>query len=55
MQIYPAVKKLGVRLMRGVANFQARHSLVGTGPVLDNAEFPWVKEIEAALTVGGKS
>ena len=35
MQIYPALKKAGVRLMRGVASFQARHSLVGTGPVLD--------------------
>lgn len=48
MQIYPALKKLGVRLMRGVAEFQARHSQVGTGPVLDNAEFPWVGELEAA-------
>jgi len=48
MQIYPAIKKLGVRLMRGVAAFQSRHSLVGTGPVLDNAEFPWVAAVEAA-------
>jgi aspartyl/asparaginyl beta-hydroxylase (cupin superfamily) len=48
MQIYPALKKLGVRLMRGVAEFQARHSRVGTGPVLDNGEFPWVDELEAA-------
>lgn len=47
MQTYPAIKRLGVRLMRGVANFQARHSRVGTGPVLDNAEFPWVSELES--------
>ena len=49
MQLYPTLKKLGVKLMRGVAEFQARHSLVGTGPILDNAEFPWISELEAAF------
>ena len=48
MQFYPTLKKIGVKLLRGVEDFQSRHSLVGTGPVLDNDEFPWLKEIEAA-------
>lgn len=48
MQFYPAIKKLGVKLMRGVESFQNRHSLIGTDPVLDNKEFPWVGEVEAA-------
>ncbi|MEM8768101.1 MAG: aspartyl/asparaginyl beta-hydroxylase domain-containing protein [Pseudomonadota bacterium] len=48
MQAYPALKKLGVKLMRGVAEFQSRHSLVGTEPVLGNDEFPWVQDVEAA-------
>ena len=48
MQFYPAVKKLGVKLMRGVESFQNRHSLVSTDPVLANAEFPWVDQVEAA-------
>jgi len=41
------LKKLGVTIMRGVADFQARHSRVGTTPVLDNAEFPWTADLEA--------
>ena len=48
MQFYPTLKKVGVKLMRGVENFQNRHSLIGTEPVLDNKEFPWVSEVEAA-------
>ena len=48
MKFYPFIKKLGVKLMRGVSAFQTRHSLVGTGPVLDNAEFPWVQKVEDA-------
>ncbi|MEJ2088563.1 MAG: aspartyl/asparaginyl beta-hydroxylase domain-containing protein [Gammaproteobacteria bacterium] len=48
MKFYPTLKKFGVRLMRGVESFQSRHSLVGTAPVLDNAEFPWIGEVEAA-------
>jgi ornithine lipid ester-linked acyl 2-hydroxylase len=42
------IMKGGKRLLRRVGEFQARHSLVGTSPVLDNAEFPWVAELEAA-------
>jgi beta-hydroxylase len=48
MNIYPTLKKIGVRLMRGASDFQSRHSLVGTGPVLANEEFPWVDQMEAA-------
>ena len=48
MQFYPALKKVGVKLMRGVESFQNRHSLVSTDPVLENKEFPWVGEVEAA-------
>jgi ornithine lipid ester-linked acyl 2-hydroxylase len=40
------VMKAGKRTLRRVGEFQARHSLVGTGPVLDNAEFAWVAELE---------
>ncbi len=38
----------GKRLLHLIGRFQARHSLVGVGPVLDPAEFPWVGELEAA-------
>ena len=48
MQFYPTLKKVGVKLMRGVESFQNRHSLVSTDPILDNAEFPWVEQVEAA-------
>jgi beta-hydroxylase len=48
MQFYPTIKKLGVKLMRGVESFQNRHSLVSTDPVLENDAFPWVSEVEAA-------
>lgn len=48
MQFYPAMKKAGVKLLRTVEGFQARHSLVSTEPVLENDEFPWVGELEAA-------
>jgi aspartyl/asparaginyl beta-hydroxylase (cupin superfamily) len=40
------VIKGGKRLLRGIGSFQARHSLVGTEPVLDNGEFPWVAQLE---------
>ncbi|MEZ5558669.1 MAG: aspartyl/asparaginyl beta-hydroxylase domain-containing protein [Pseudomonadales bacterium] len=39
--------RTGKRTLRKVGDFQARHSLVGTGPVLDNAEFPFVAELES--------
>ena len=48
MNIYPTLKKVGVKLMRTVAAFQSRHSLVSTEPVLDNADFPWVGMVEEA-------
>jgi len=48
MQFYPTMKKIGVKLMRGVASFQDRHSLISTDPVLANKEFPWVGDVEAA-------
>jgi beta-hydroxylase len=31
-----------------VESFQNRHSLISTDPVLENEEFPWVGEVEAA-------
>lgn len=39
--------KGGKRLLRGIGAFQGSHSLVGTQPFLDNAEFPWVPELES--------
>ncbi|MFU8813703.1 MAG: aspartyl/asparaginyl beta-hydroxylase domain-containing protein, partial [Pseudomonadales bacterium] len=47
---FPRLRRMviqtGKRVLRRVGQFQARHSLVGTTPVLDNAEFPWVAELE---------
>lgn len=40
------VMRTGKRALRKVGQFQARHSRVGTTPVLDNAEFPWVGDLE---------
>ncbi len=40
------VIKTGKRTLRKVGDFQARHSLVGTGPVLDKAEFSWTQDLE---------
>jgi beta-hydroxylase len=48
MNIYPTLKKIGVKLMRAVAAFQSRHSLVSTEPVLDKADFPWIGMVEEA-------
>jgi beta-hydroxylase len=36
----------GKHALRKVGEFQARHSRVGTAPVLDNADFPWVPALE---------
>lgn len=48
---FPRLRRLviqtGKHALRKVGEFQARHSLVGTTPVLDNDEFPWVRELEA--------
>ncbi len=40
------VIRSGKHALRKVGEFQGRHSRVGTGPVLDNAEFPWVGDLE---------
>ena len=40
------VIKGGKRLLRAIGRFQGRHSLVGTGPFLENAEFSWVPSLE---------
>ena len=39
--------KGGKRLLRGIGTFQGNHSLVSTGPFLDNTEFSWVPELES--------
>ncbi|MEQ8484886.1 MAG: aspartyl/asparaginyl beta-hydroxylase domain-containing protein [Pseudomonadales bacterium] len=41
------VIQTGKHALRKVGEFQARHSLVGTTPVLDNAQFPWVSILES--------
>jgi beta-hydroxylase len=41
-----AVIRSGKFLLRSIGAFQSRHSLVGTGPILDNADFPWVETLE---------
>lgn len=41
------VIKAGKHALRRVGEFQARHSLVSTAPVLDNDGFPWVADLEA--------
>ena len=42
------VTKLGKYLLRAIGQFQARHSLVSIEPVLDKADFPWMKQLENA-------
>lgn len=37
----------GKKILRGVGEFQARHSRVGTGPVIDNSAFSWVPQLES--------
>lgn len=41
--------KSGKHLLRRVGQFQSRHSLVGTTPVLDNNEFAWTSQLQAAF------
>ena len=36
----------GKILLRGIGNFQARHSLVDTTPFLESSQFTWVAELE---------
>jgi beta-hydroxylase len=38
----------GKRFLRWSGDFQAKHSLVPTTPVIDNKEFDWVPRLEAA-------
>ena len=40
------VIQAGKHTLRKVGEFQARHSRVSTEPVLPNAEFPWVADLE---------
>ena len=40
--------KTGKHLLRWLGNFQARHSLISTTPVIGNDEFTWVPQLEAA-------
>lgn len=41
------VHRAGKRLLRAVGDFQARHSMVSTEPILPNREFPWVPQLES--------
>jgi beta-hydroxylase len=47
----PALRRMiiqsGKHTLRKVGDFQARHSLVETGPVLPKEQFPWTRELEA--------
>ena len=40
--------RAGKHTLRWNNRFQARHSLVGTGPVIDNTAFEWVPHLELA-------
>ncbi len=41
------VHRAGKWFLRWTGDFQGRHSRVGTTPVLDNAEFPWISQLES--------
>jgi len=40
------VMKTGKRFLRWAGDFQSRHSLISTTPVIDNSEFSWVPQLE---------
>lgn len=40
------VMKTGKRFLRWAGDFQSRHSLISTTPVIDNSEFAWVPQLE---------
>jgi len=40
--------RLGKRVLRGIEQFQGRHSTVGTPPVFERDVFPWVERLESA-------
>ncbi len=42
------VHRLGKKFLRSILDFQGRHSRIGTEPVLDNATFNWVPQLEAS-------
>ena len=42
------VHRTGKRFLRAIGDFQARHSLVSSDPVLPNDQFPWVSRLESA-------
>lgn len=42
------VVKSGKYILRWMGAFQARHSLISTTPKIDNSEFSWVPQLEAA-------
>jgi len=42
------IKKGGKHFLRWAGDFQARHSLVSSTPVITNTVFPWVAQLEAA-------
>jgi beta-hydroxylase len=42
------VHRAGKRFLRAIGDFQARHSLVSTAPVLPGDQFPWVAKLESA-------
>jgi beta-hydroxylase len=40
------VIRFGKVLLQKLGQFQARHSLISTGPFIDNGEFPWVEHLD---------
>ncbi len=42
------VHRAGKRFLRAIREFQGRHSLIATTPVLPKATYPWVSALEAA-------
>ena len=45
------VHRAGKRLLRSVANFQSRHSLIPSDPFLPASIFPWTETLEANFAV----
>ncbi|MDT8282287.1 MAG: aspartyl/asparaginyl beta-hydroxylase domain-containing protein, partial [Gammaproteobacteria bacterium] len=48
--LHRLTKKSGKHFLRWAGNFQARHSLVSSTPVIANTTFPWVKQLENAYS-----
>ena len=47
------VHRAGKGFLQWVSGFQGRHSRIGTSPILQNEEFPWIPH--AATSLGGKA